>query len=377
MKIDKGAINSDLPINSDEGLAWDSGAAVKNVKAWASDSDGNIDFGKYRKAFFWVDPENTDKQGGYKLPFANVFDGELKAVWRGVAGAMAALNGSRGGVDIPDNDRKPVYNAISKYYDKFDKEPPEFKEIDGELLHTKAYYDPETKMAVASTDSLDRMGEVIDQTGWDLKNFKKNPVILWAHDDRSLPIGTAEKVKIDNSQKRPQLVFQPIFHEITEQAAAVKAMYEQGILNSFSVGFLPLEMDGNTYTKQELLEISAVNVPANPDARTMAFRSLVKTGISTKVAAEVANVVVVNMNDEVLDKHDNNPEHKGNSAKEPSSAPKRKNHHEERLAMAKILAKAADILNRNEKLPDETRKSVTKVIKRASDIMIEQHKGGL
>ena len=37
-------------------------------------------------------------------------------------------------------------------------------------------------IAVASTNSVDRHGEIVDNNGWDLKSFKKNPVILWGHD---------------------------------------------------------------------------------------------------------------------------------------------------------------------------------------------------
>lgn len=123
----KSAISSNLP-TADKDLAWDAAAATGRVKEWAS-NDGEIDFGKYKKAFFWVDPENADKQGGYKLPFADVIDGNLKAVWKGVAAAMAALNGARGGLNIPDEDKAGVYAQIKKYYAKFDEEAPELKSL--------------------------------------------------------------------------------------------------------------------------------------------------------------------------------------------------------------------------------------------------------
>jgi hypothetical protein len=40
---------------------------------------------------------------------------------------MVALLGGRGGVDIPDDDRRGVYNHLSRHYGEFDKDPPEFK----------------------------------------------------------------------------------------------------------------------------------------------------------------------------------------------------------------------------------------------------------
>lgn len=133
----KGAISTDLP-TADEDTVWDSGAAVKAVKAWASDDQGNIDFKKYRKAFFWVDPANADKQGGYKLPFATIVDGKLVAVWAAVAAVMAVLNGARGGVDIPDADKAAVYTQVKKYYAKFEKDVPDMTKAAKEVVEDEA-----------------------------------------------------------------------------------------------------------------------------------------------------------------------------------------------------------------------------------------------
>ena len=85
----------------------------------------------------WVDSENADVKGAYKLPHHKA-SGQHAVVWRGVAAAMAALMGARGGVDIPEDDRRGVYNHLSRHYEEFDKEPPEFQsynvEDDIELL---------------------------------------------------------------------------------------------------------------------------------------------------------------------------------------------------------------------------------------------------
>lgn len=73
----------------------------------------------------WYDAENPDTKSSYKLPHHRA-EGH-NTVWRGVAAAMVALLGGRGGVDIPDGDRRGVYGHLSKHYGEFDKDPPEFK----------------------------------------------------------------------------------------------------------------------------------------------------------------------------------------------------------------------------------------------------------
>lgn len=77
----------------------------------------------------WVDSENPDIKSSYKLPHHRA-SGEHAVVWRGVAAAMAALMGGRGGVDIPEEDRKAVYNHLAKHYEEFDKTPPDYAMLD-------------------------------------------------------------------------------------------------------------------------------------------------------------------------------------------------------------------------------------------------------
>ena len=145
MEEERGATAfSDLPTAA-ENESWDSSKARQNVAKWAS-SDGSgdkdtVNWTKFRKAFFWYDAEAPENFGSYKLPFADVIGGKLQAVWKGVAASMASLLGARGGVNVPDSDRKAIYNHIAKYYKKFDKEVPDFKDAfyDGRGIEEQAW----------------------------------------------------------------------------------------------------------------------------------------------------------------------------------------------------------------------------------------------
>jgi len=125
----------------------------------------------------------------------------------------------------------------------------------------------------ASTADMDRDGEVIDVEGWDLKNFKKNPVIMYAHDYRTLPIGKATHIGVKDGKLKNTVEFPP--EGTYEFADIVERLVNTGYLKTESVGFIPRKWeDGEggdkaprrTYTKQELLEISIVPVPSNPNA---------------------------------------------------------------------------------------------------------------
>lgn len=132
------------------------------------------------------------------------------------------------------------------------------------------------EVAVATDFSVDRDGERIDPNGWDFKNFQKNPVLLFAHDYREAPVGKVLDLRKDGNR----VLFKAQFAvDISERAREIFELYKAKFMNAFSVGFIPREWkdedgkDGKrvrTFTRAELLEISAVPVPANPNAIVMA-----------------------------------------------------------------------------------------------------------
>ena len=101
-----------------EGTPWDAGVEVKKAEV----KDLKI-------MCTWYDEKDADNKGAYKLPH-HKSGGGYPVVWNGVKAAMGALMGARGGVILPDSDRKGVYNHLAKHYKQFDKEVPEFKELD-------------------------------------------------------------------------------------------------------------------------------------------------------------------------------------------------------------------------------------------------------
>lgn len=87
----------------------------------------NEDWDRYKSVHTWFDPQRADTKDGYKLPHHKEIDGQIKTVFRGVVAAYAVLNGSRGGVDIPESEMSGCYSHLEKHYKDFDKEPPERK----------------------------------------------------------------------------------------------------------------------------------------------------------------------------------------------------------------------------------------------------------
>ena len=111
----------DLPL-ADRDRAWDGDAADKRVRKWADATDEPD--AKYRDAHVWYDSGNKDQFGAYKLLIADVVDGRLKAVPRGVMAAGNVMQGARGGVDLPKPDIARVESHLAKYYAKMGETAP-------------------------------------------------------------------------------------------------------------------------------------------------------------------------------------------------------------------------------------------------------------
>lgn len=270
MQTEKAARRVTLPINEDTSISWDGAEAEMRIREWADAMDAPN--AKYRSAFLWYDEEKPENFTSYKFLIADVFDGEAQVVYRAVSAVMAILNGGRGGTNIPDADKRDIYETLREYYDEFDIEIPELKSAGGFNMEVKqyGYIEKAAKLKegevefIVSTNALDAHGERISVDGIDLKDYKKNPVVLWGHDGFNLPIAKATKVWKEGGK----LMARAQFYLKDEFAAKVYGYIVDGFLNAVSIGGMVQEWsdDGITINKMLMKEFSVVSVPANQEA---------------------------------------------------------------------------------------------------------------
>lgn len=135
----------------------------------------------------------------------------------------------------------------------------------------------------SSDQSLDRYHEIIVASGWRLDNYRKNPVVQNAHQygDILFTIGKATVTEIRNMAQGPVLYQRIEFAtDVNPMARIAYGLYKGRFLNAVSVGFLPLRWEDGAeksgfnrkFLEQELLEVSAVGIPANPNALQLGLR---------------------------------------------------------------------------------------------------------
>ena len=132
-----------------------------------------------------------------------------------------------------------------------------------------------------STGAVDREQDRIALAGWDLANYARNPVVLWGHNAERLPIGRAFDLRIEDAALKASIEFIP--PDIPEGGPFAEAVYRlarSGFIAATSVGFRPIKWEytrdqgrgaddwfpGIDFEQQELVELSVVTVPANPEA---------------------------------------------------------------------------------------------------------------
>jgi hypothetical protein len=165
---------------------------------------------------------------------------------------------------------------------------------------------------VSSDSTVDRYGEIIQASGWKLENYQKNPVFQNSHQygDILFTLGKALITEVRGSPRpsdgrgikgEGSYLFQRIQFacDINPMAKIAYGLYKGKFLNAVSVGFVPIRWDTpnqssaslsaqgrglgevdqvrapirRRYLEQELLEVSAVAIPANPNALALGLKS--------------------------------------------------------------------------------------------------------
>ncbi|HUU98616.1 MAG TPA: HK97 family phage prohead protease [Phycisphaerae bacterium] len=128
--------------------------------------------------------------------------------------------------------------------------------------------------AIMTTPGVDRQGDIVEPKGVSLKWFKKNPVVMWAHQYDMPPIGHVDTKTIVVSDRGIEA--DVIFDKGSVAGQEVYGLYERKVMSGWSIGFIPVKWDvltdpksekvtGYRIAKSELLELSSAPVPANPE----------------------------------------------------------------------------------------------------------------
>lgn len=157
---------------------------------------------------------------------------------------------------------------------------------------------------VASTAAVDSYQDIVEQT-WKLDRFRKNPVFLLQHNSWSVPIGRVETIGVEKVGGLDALVASVRFDMDDPEAAAIAGKYARGFMHAVSVGFRAGKVTARSMVPQddarygkagyilgdnELLELSAVTIPANPEAvaQRAAQRGWTAEELRALVRAELA-----------------------------------------------------------------------------------------
>lgn len=125
---------------------------------------------------------------------------------------------------------------------------------------------------VASTQGIKRDGQDLALAQWSLENFQRNPVFLWVHDyaGSKAPIG---RVEISRDETNQRLIGDVTFDQEDEFARQIESKYRRGFMNAVSVGWDSVAPAGRSLRDakpeeivNDLLDLSAVPVPGDPDA---------------------------------------------------------------------------------------------------------------
>ncbi|KKK95181.1 hypothetical protein LCGC14_2675400, partial [marine sediment metagenome] len=128
-----------------------------------------------------------------------------------------------------------------------------------------------------SSEAVDRDTDIVSIDGWDLKNYRSNPVVLFGHhywNNDAPVVGRSLSEFIESKMLKSLMEFTPV--GLVPLADTLHGLYANGFMHATSVGFIAREFEfveddpdrpfGIDFLEQELLEYSLVPVPSNPEA---------------------------------------------------------------------------------------------------------------
>lgn len=256
--------------------SWDGPANEARLKT-------GQDYGYYRKAFAWRDPDGDEStKAAYRFIHHEVSgDGDPGAAnITACRTGIAVLNGARGGTTIPSADRQGVYRHLAQHILDAGEEPPELKqEMDYEirsfeLKNIKANGEPEGAFeGYASTfGNVDSYGDTIAPGAFDatLARGSERP-LLWCHDPAE-PIG---KVALEADGEG--LYCRGTLLMSLQRAREVHELMKAGIARGLSIGFYVRKWQemhtGRVLQEVDIVEVSATPFPANPLATIESVRA--------------------------------------------------------------------------------------------------------
>lgn len=185
-------------------------------------------------------------------------------------------------VPILVEEGKPSAQAVAVCYSLWENRKKEVDNMEEKLqkyitVKTIAEEEDRTLTCVGTMEGVDRDGDIVKVDGIELKSYKTNPVVLWAHGREGLlPVAKATKVWKKDGNLNFRLEFAEAQHNPI--APFIYQSYKDGFLNAFSIGFLPdyssmeykedkkANKQVRIINKSELFELSCVHVPANANA---------------------------------------------------------------------------------------------------------------
>lgn len=174
------------------------------------------------------------------------------------------------------------------------------------------------KTLVLSDESINSYGYRVLTSGIDLKNFRKNPIMLFNHERMSWqgdvyngPIGYWENIRIEDGK----LMADAVIDEEDPKGKIIANKLEKNFIRAASIGFKLIELSEDkkhllpgqtrpTVTKCELVEVSIVDVPANKNALALYDDNGNKIDLTEEAGVECLNGMIPPINKELNPKSD-------------------------------------------------------------------------